>query len=125
MSQTPLKSIRSHCLWCCADQSKEVELCTATGCPVHAFRFGRLPGKGSSSLKAIRGRCLDCVQGPGEVAKCGTASCDLHPFRTGKNPNYTEETRQARRDRVVFLAQKPRTTGDISKQNPSEGGLHG
>jgi hypothetical protein len=35
---TPLKAIRSHCLWCCNGSANEVSLCTAKACPLHSYR---------------------------------------------------------------------------------------
>jgi hypothetical protein len=40
---TPLKAIRSHCLWCCNSSANEVSLCTAKVCPLHPYRFGHRP----------------------------------------------------------------------------------
>ena len=119
---TPMGAIRNHCLWCCVDQPQEVKLCTAEGCPLHAFRHGKLPGKGSFSLKAIRARCVDCTGGehPGEVAKCKTPSCNLHPFRMGKNPNYSDEYRARQRARRKNLVEKGKLTALFSDQNKKD-----
>lgn len=40
---TPLKAIRLKCLDCSCGSPKEVKQCTAEGCPLHPFRFGRNP----------------------------------------------------------------------------------
>jgi hypothetical protein len=92
---TPLKAIRRHCLWCANAQAHEVNLCPVAWCPLHPYRFGKMPDiPDSSPLGAIRKRCLDCVGGSfQDVTECATASCDLHLFRFGKNPNYGEEKR--------------------------------
>lgn len=96
---TPLQAIRKRCLWCMNDQAYEIPLCTSKECALHPFRMGkRQPGK--SPLKAIRVRCLDCVEGAKEVRECSTAICTLNPFRMGHNPNITEETREKRRRRA-------------------------
>jgi len=92
---TPLKAIRRHCLWCANDQAYEVNLCPSAGCPLHPYRFGKMPDiPEPSPLSAIRRRCLDCVAASyQEVESCTTASCCLHMFRLGKNPNYGEKKR--------------------------------
>lgn len=40
---SPIKAIRAKCLDCCCFQYNEVKLCTATGCPLYAFRLGKNP----------------------------------------------------------------------------------
>lgn len=40
-----LKVIRSKCLDCCANSSKEVELCQSSPCELWPYRFGRDPFK--------------------------------------------------------------------------------
>ena len=42
---SPLKAIRAKCLDCCCGQRLEVKLCTATTCPLYAFRMGKNPYK--------------------------------------------------------------------------------
>lgn len=39
----PIKAIRAYCLECCLDQSNEVKLCPAEGCPLYPFRMGKNP----------------------------------------------------------------------------------
>ena len=53
-----------------------------------------------SVLKAIRGKCLDCMGGSAqEVKLCPVDGCTLHPYRLGKNPfrkrELTDEQREA------------------------------
>lgn len=43
MTKSPVKAIREFCLECCGGSSAEVKSCTATKCPLYAFRFGRNP----------------------------------------------------------------------------------
>lgn len=39
-------------------------------------------------LKAIRKKCLDCMDNQiKEIKKCTVISCPLYPFRLGHNPN--------------------------------------
>lgn len=47
---SPLKAIRAYCLSCVCGNSAEVRRCHLTGCPLHAFRFGKNPywGKGKA-----------------------------------------------------------------------------
>jgi hypothetical protein len=121
-SVSPLRALRSHCLWCCNGSAHEVTLCPAMSCPLWPFRFGHRPtaeekaavadvkfyplerpstgaefhDKGGTALKAIRRRCMDCSGGSQVTANACTASdCDLHKFRRGKNPNFkiSEERR--------------------------------
>lgn len=40
---SPIKAIRAKCLDCCCWSYKEVDLCPATQCPLHPFRFGKNP----------------------------------------------------------------------------------
>jgi hypothetical protein len=119
---SPLRALRNHCQWCCNGSAHEVKLCSATSCPLWAFRLGHRPAaeekaaaaevklyplerasmgaeflaKGGTTLKAIRRRCLDCSGGSQVAANaCAASDCDLHPFRKGKNPNFkiSEERR--------------------------------
>ena len=87
IKMTPLKVLRAYCLWCCAGQSKEVELCPSEECPLYPFRLGRNPkDKQMTALKAIRLRCVDCRQSAILAGKCREVTCDLHPYREGRNP---------------------------------------
>lgn len=40
---TPMKAIREKCIDCCCGSTYEVKLCTATRCPLYAFRLGKNP----------------------------------------------------------------------------------
>jgi len=118
---TPLQAIRSHCRWCCLEQSYEIRMCQSmNSCPVWLFRLGRLPEHGSrSALKAIRGRCLDCVGGSvKDVKECKT-ECALSPYRFGKRVNVSEAYRgQARAWAKLNPAfQKRRTDKPIQESN--------
>lgn len=117
---TPLKAIRRHCLWCANNQAQEVKLCPATGCPLHPYRSGKMPGiESPSPLGAIRKRCLDCVGGSfQDVSGCTTQSCTLHLFRFGKNPNYGEKMRSTARARMGSLAQKLPSEIAIERSKP-------
>jgi len=47
-----------------------------------------MEAKHLTPLKAIRGKCLDCVGGrPSLVRKCESFDCSLFCLRFGKNPN--------------------------------------
>lgn len=83
---TPLKSIRSQCLWCCDGQPSEVRNCPKTDCHFFKFRMGKKSEKGSL-IKIIRKKCFDCGEGTVQaIAKCEFPYCPLFPYRLGKSP---------------------------------------
>jgi hypothetical protein len=41
--RSPLKSIRSFCVWCMGGNALEVKNCTAPACPLYPYRLGRNP----------------------------------------------------------------------------------
>ena len=83
----PLTALRRYCLWCMNGNSKEVELCSATDCPLYPFRLGKRI-KGKSILRAIKERCIDCGEGTiSAVKKCEFSECPLYRFRRGHNPS--------------------------------------
>ena len=51
---TPLKAIRLKCLDCCCYQANEVRLCTATKCPLFAYRMGHNPALQGKRVKTHR-----------------------------------------------------------------------
>jgi len=86
MKLTPLTSIRKYCLWCCCNQTNEVNLCTCSDCPLFNLRFGK-GFKGINVLKAIKARCLGCGEGTSQaVKKCEFTDCKLFAYRSGHNP---------------------------------------
>jgi hypothetical protein len=113
---TPLQAIRKRCVWCCGGSTKDVAFCSARGCVLHPWRFGKVPvGATMSALRTIRQKCLnDCGEPSAAVQACDLVECPLHLFRLGKSPNVTEETRCKRRDAAMrnslFLSQNARTT---------------
>lgn len=48
--ETPMKAIRAHCV-ACGGSYAEANKCTATGCPLWAFRMGRNPFHARSKLR--------------------------------------------------------------------------
>lgn len=42
---SPIKTIRSHCLWCSSGQPKEVRNCPITDCNLYPFRLGKNPNR--------------------------------------------------------------------------------
>lgn len=42
-AKSPLKAIRAFCVLCMGAQPREVAHCSATGCVLYKFRFGRNP----------------------------------------------------------------------------------
>jgi len=85
-TKTPLKSIRSYCLWCCDRQAGEVRNCPKANCEFYKFRMGKKNEKGSL-IKVIRKRCFDCGLGTKKsIAICNFENCPLFPYRKGKSP---------------------------------------
>ncbi len=99
---TPLGAIRKKCLWCCLDQPSEVRECRSErSCSLWAYRMGGMPKiPKPSPLKAVRARCLDCVEGASDVKDCGDTECALWPYRFGRNPAYSEASRKEARRRL-------------------------
>jgi hypothetical protein len=46
---SPLQALRARCLDCCADQEREVALCTTVDCPSWPFRMGTDPWRKPAS----------------------------------------------------------------------------
>jgi hypothetical protein len=139
---TPLRAVRLACLECCDGSASEVRQCEATSCPLWTFRFGRRPSAedkaavvaaekpvypierrltGTSGLKAVRRRCLDCSGGTdAAVRSCTVSACPLFEFRFGKNPNIVRspERKEADARRLALLrtpALSPRPAGNAEK----------
>lgn len=55
---TATKAIRAFCLQCVGDSAHEVRLCSAIGCPLYAWRFGKKPDalKSEPTMKQIEAR---------------------------------------------------------------------
>jgi len=47
--QKPLLAIRANCLECCGDSPSEARKCTATGCNLWPYRFGKNPFHASAN----------------------------------------------------------------------------
>jgi hypothetical protein len=145
---TPLKAVRLACLECCNGSALEVRECVATSCPLWTFRFGRRPsaenklavvGKpiyplekrltGTSGLKAIRRKCLDCSGGTdAAVRACTVSACPLYQYRFGKNPNIvrTPERKEADAKRLALLRAsalppRPAANAEISTEQVLKG----
>jgi hypothetical protein len=145
---TPLKALRAHCVECCNGNFAEVRTCSATACPLWLFRLGRNPtvaeragiaGRpvypiertlaGTSGLKAIRRRCLDCSGGSDAgVRSCAFSSCSLHAFRFGTNPNIVRsperkeaDARRLARVKVSGLSKLPAGRPDLSDAQGLDG----
>jgi len=103
----PLQAIRAYCLWCGNGQPSEARFCSSEACPLHPYRMGVMPAvEKKSSLKAIRGRCLDCAgDSTKDVAECKT-NCALNPFRFGRNPNYGQSKRTRARLQIRAVMKK-------------------
>jgi hypothetical protein len=145
---TPLKAVRLACLECSNGSALEVRECVATSCPLWTFRFGRRPGAedkaavagkpvyplekrltGTSGLKAVRRRCVDCAGGTdAAVRACTVSACPLFPYRLGRNPNIVRSPERKKADarRLALLrasASPPRPAGnaEISTAQVLEG----
>ena len=89
----PRVAIRKHCLDCC-ETTTEVANCpkgpkSGDECSLWFCRRGPTVKKerAGSALKAIRARCLDCMNGSGHMVRvCPTEECSLWPFRFGRKP---------------------------------------
>jgi hypothetical protein len=136
---TPLRAARKHCLECCDGSANEVRLCSAMSCALWPYRFGKRPTaadkatvtgqaiypverelSGTSGLRAIRKRCVDCSgnRDP-DVRACAFNDCTLHPFRFGSNPFLaprSAEWQQAAAERLASL-KRPALPKSIG-QNP-------
>jgi hypothetical protein len=79
-----LKSIRLKCLDC-ATTSDSAKNCEFTECSLYPLRFGKNVARGTSRLKAIRKKCIWCMNDMRkEIALCTSLSCILYQFRFGK-----------------------------------------
>ena len=114
-----LSSIRKKCSWCSNSQPKEIQLCPAEGCPLHPYRMGTMPKiEKPSPLRAVRAKCLDCVEGPSDVKNCGDTDCAIRPYRFGRNPAYSEASRKeaGRRLKIRRLSEKSLSERAIFKE---------
>lgn len=85
----PARAIRERCLWCCADQSAEIALCTAESCPLHPFRLEPKSVGMPALLQAIRQKCIDCCSGAApNAARCNSRACPLWDFRPSSSPYF-------------------------------------
>lgn len=50
---TPMRAIRANYLDCCCDNTKEVRICSAFNCPLHAYRMGHRPQAGSLPTNTV------------------------------------------------------------------------
>lgn len=132
-SLTPLKAVRRHCVDCCCGNVAEPAQCSATGCPLWLFRFGRKPTPDErevvaevtlyplergevgddvamrSALKSTAARCLDCAGSLKAVKECTRTDCDLHCYRLGKG-NRTLSPEQKLRNVERLKRSRPRET---------------
>ena len=121
-TRSPLKAVRSHCLWC-NGSALEVHLCPVKSCPLRGYRFGRKPtaamtaevgnhkmypleagvtvaefyAHSGTALKAIKRRCLDCVRRL-QVGREGLRAYQLRPapLQAGQEPQPKDERGTAR-----------------------------
>lgn len=118
---TPMRAIRQRCINCSGFSLKEVRDCQHTECPLHEYRQGHRPPKGTAQrtpLKAIRQHCLACCCGSAlEVRLCPAESCSLQPYKMGKRPLKDDSSRievHAKKVEIAsaFLTNKAIAGGD-------------
>jgi len=84
---TPVRSIRAYCLDCTGGNKAVVRACSFESCPLHSYRMGKRPPKGTAAtpLKTIRKQCLECCSGnAAEVRRCPAEPCSIHRYRMGR-----------------------------------------
>lgn len=109
-----LSSIRKNCLWCCLDQPSEVRDCRSDkSCPLWPYRMGSMPKiQKPSPLRAVRGKCLDCAEGPSDVKDCADVECAIWPYRFGRNPAYSEASRKEAGSRLKIRRLSEKSLSD-------------
>jgi len=138
---TPLRALRQHCVECCNGNFAEVRACAAQSCALWLFRHGRNPTAaeraaiadlpvhpiertlaGTSGLKAVKRRCLDCSgASQAAVRSCTHTGCSLHAFRHGRNPNInrSDAVKEAAGRRLALAnASKAASLSKTSLKNP-------
>lgn len=86
------KQIRLYCRWCMMESYSEIEKCPVSDCSLHPFRLGETI-KGTSKQKAIRKKCIDCLQ-HSRPGTCVMKSCQLFDYRDGHRPSKVENTEE-------------------------------
>lgn len=95
MKLSPLKAIRSNCVWCCNSAISGPDSptgCNSPACSLYSRRMGK--GAGPGALRAIRARCLECAGSNAEVRDCPIQNCPLWPYRRGHNPSLAGKTKK-------------------------------
>lgn len=91
---TPIKTMRAFCLDCTGGDKAEVRACSFEGCPLHPYRMGKRPPKGTAAapMKTIRAQCVECCsENAAEVRRCPAVACPLHRYRMGRKVAATGE----------------------------------
>jgi len=84
---TPIRSMRAYCLDCTGGDKSMVRACSFESCPLHPYRFGKRPPKGTAAtpMKTIRTNCLECCSGSfTEVRRCSANQCSTYRYRLGR-----------------------------------------
>jgi len=84
----PLRTIREHCVECCAGCRTgpgSPAGCNSPACALFPLRLGRRVD-GVSPLRSIRVKCLECAGSAAAVRNCTDTDCGLFPYRFGRNP---------------------------------------
>jgi len=79
--------MRAYCSDCTGGKKAEVRACSFENCPLHPYRMGKRPPKGTAitPMKTIRAQCLECCSGRyAEVRNCPAKECGLHRYRSGR-----------------------------------------
>lgn len=121
---TPLRTIRAYCLWCCGGSSPEVALCPRERCPLHEYRAGHRPKPGPATrtpVKAIRARCLDCASSSDLAKKCKFRDCPLWLYRTGKTGKKCPWAKGTYKARSVSGTQSSEAIRTIKTSDPTPG----
>ena len=80
-----LKAIRGKCLDCAEDKTA-IRECPMNDCTIYPYRMGKGAVKGVSRLKAIRNKCLWCMNGvKKEIRFCQSPDCALFLHRHKNN----------------------------------------
>jgi hypothetical protein len=79
------KVITDHCLECVGWPRGKVSKCSNNTCSLYPQRTGKGKFDVTQREKAIRERCLGCLEDLREVRRCPYEECDLWPFRMSAN----------------------------------------
>ena len=112
------KQIRLYCRGCCLNFNPAITDCPAEDCALWPFRTGGTI-LGISKMKAIRTKCIDCLQHP-HPKTCKMKSCELYEYREGHRPKAEVEDEIKKPKKVLSPEQlKKMMDGKAKHQNLS------